>query len=274
MNKQRIYNCLRGLIFCLLLETAFSLKAQAIDYTISHSAKDLILYTDKLIPDEGTLIVDGISSSSRETTAAAVQPSALPLDLDSKIINNSPSLQRWIEEVPNIASDITNDPSFRTRIRVQYLNVRSSNHASNFKVSIEDLRLSHTRATINTDFQISASSNYQTWGASLHYHLYPLGSYINVVPVIGYRNLKFNTYSTSGVDLGLRLLFVLSRGGGADVSLTQTWVAPGSNEEAGLSTLSFGYALNRRVRLSTELQYQNTKRGTDNRVGIGVEWML
>ncbi len=274
MNKQRIYNCLRELIFCLLLETTFSLKAQAIDYPISHSAEDLVSYTKELTLNESTLIADGISSSSQKITAAAVQPSAPSLDLDPKIIKNSPTLQRWIKEVPNIASDITSDPSFRTRIGVQYLSVRSSHHAPNFRVSIEDLRLSRTRATINTDFQISASSNYQTWGVDLHYYLYPLGSYINVASVIGYRNLKFSTYSTSGVDLGLRLLFVLSRGGGADVSLTQTWVAPGSNEEAGLSTLSFGYALNRQVRLSTELQHQNTKRGTENRIGIGVEWML
>ena len=322
MNKNRSYTCLRALICCLLLETTFSLKAQAIDYTSSHSAKDLVLEllnNDMNLPPNppfcGTLglsksltcggfrgrsrkvathrfilgfsnalvlsnkaltlsevvVVDETSFASRKPTLA-VEPSAPLFDLDPKIINNSPVLQRWIKDAPNIAADIINDPSFRARIRLHYLSARSSHHSPNFSVSVEDLRLDRTRATINADFQSAGSS--RTWGTNLHYYLYPLGSYVNVAPVIGYRNIKINTYSTSGVNLGFRLLLVLSRGGGADVSFTQTWVAPGSNEEAGLSTLSFGYALSRQVRLSTDLQRQNTKRGTDNRFGIGLEWML
>lgn len=270
MNKNRSYTCLRALICCLLLETTFSLKAQAIDYTSSHSAKDLVLSNKALTLSE-VVVIDETSASRKPTLA--VEPFAPLLDLDPTIINNSPVLQRWIKEAPNIAADIINDPSFRARIRLHYLSARSSHRSPNFKVSLEDLRLDRTRATINADFQVAGSSS-RTWGTNLHYYLYPLGSYVNVAPVIGYRNIKINTYSTSGVDLGFRLLLVLSRGGGADVSFTQTWVAPGSNEEAGLSTLSFGYALSRKVRLSTDLQRQNTKRGTDNRFGIGLEWML
>lgn len=274
MNKKRIYNCLREIIFCILLEATFSPKVQAIDYAISRSAEDLVLHNKELTLNEGAPIVNETSSSNQKPTTTAAQPSAPSFNLDSKTINNSPILQRWIKEVPNIATDITNDPSFRTRIRVQYLSVRSSHHAPTFNIRIEDLKLGRTHATVNADFQVAFNNNYQIWGANLHYYLYPLRSYINIAPVVGYRNLKLNTYSTSGVNLGFRLLLVLSRGGGADVSLTQTWIAPGSNEEAGLSTLSFSYALNRQVRLSTELQYQNTKRDTENRIGIGVEWML
>lgn len=279
MNKKRTYTCLRELIFCLSLETTFSLKAQAIDYTISRSAEDLVLHNKELTLNEVAPLPDDNSFDSQKSTATAVQPpasqpTASSLDLDPKVINNSPTLQRWIKEVPNVAADTTNDPSFRTRIRVQYLSVRSSHHSPDYNVSIEDLRLGRTHATISADFQIASNNNCQTWGTNLHYYVYPLGSYINVAPVIGYRNLKSNAYSTSGINLGFRLLLILSRSGGADVSLTQTWIAPGSDEEAGLSTLSFGYALNHQVRLSTDLQHQNTKRGIDNRFGIGVEWML
>ena len=279
MNKNKIYNCLQALISYLLIETTFSLKAQAIDPTISRSAEDLVLSNKELTLNDFAPLPDSNSFDSQKPAAIAVQPTApqstvSSLDLDPKIINNSPTLQPWIKEVPNVAADITNDPSFRTRIRVQYLSVRSSRHSPSFKVSIEDLRLGHTRATINADFQVTSNNNRQTWGTNLQYYIYSLGSYVNIAPVIGYQNLQVNAYSTSGINLGFRLLLVLSRSGGADISITQTWVALGSDEEAGLSTLSFSYAINRRLRLSTDLQHQSTKQGIDNRVGIGAEWML
>ncbi|MCY7323855.1 MAG: hypothetical protein LH660_19145 [Phormidesmis sp. CAN_BIN36] len=278
MSKTRTYDCLRGLIFYLLLETTFSLKAQAIGCKISRSAKDLVPPDKELTPNKISSLPGDDSFNSQRHTATIIQslapqPTASPLDLDPKTINDNPILHRWIDNVPNIAADIENDPNFRTRMGVQYLSVRSSHHAPSFNVSIKDLRLGHTHATINADFHI-ASNNYQTWGTDLHYYVYPPGSYINITPVAGYRNLKTNFHSTSGTNLGFRLLLVLTRGGGADISFTQTWIAPGSDEEAGLSTLSFGYALNKQVRLSTNLQRQNTKRGVNSHIGVGIEWML
>lgn len=279
MSKTRTYDCLRGLIFCLLLEMTFSLNVQAIDYKISRSANDLVPHGKESLPDKISSPTGEDSFDSQRRTATAIQSrvpqlTASPLNLDPKTINNSSILQRWINDVPNIAADIKNDPSFRARIGVQHLSARSSYHAPNFNVSIKDLRLGHTHATINADFHVLSNNNYQTWGTDLHYYVYPLGSYINVTPVVGYRNLKTNTYSTSGTNLGFRLLLVLTRGGGADISFTKTWVALGSDEEAGLSTLSFGYALNKQVRLSTNLQRYNTKRGVSDHIGIGIEWML
>lgn len=278
MSKTRTYDCLRGLIFYLLLETTFSLTAQAIGCNISRSDKDLIPPDKELTPNKISSLPGDDSFDSQGHTATisqslAPQPTASPLDLDPKTINDSLILQRWIDNAPDIAADIENDPSFRTRMGVQYLSVRSTHHAPNFNVSIKDLRLGHTHATINADFHM-ASNSYQTWGADLHYYVYPLGSYINIAPVVGYRDLKTNFHSTSGTNLGFRLLLVLTHGGGTDISFTQTWIALGSDEEAGLSTLSFGYALNKQVRLSTNLQRQNTKRGVNSHIGVGIEWML
>ncbi|MDJ0560268.1 MAG: hypothetical protein PX638_14290, partial [Microcystis sp. M53599_WE4] len=42
------------------------------------------------------------------------------LDLDPKIRQESPVLERWLEKIPDIAEDIRRDPSFRTRIRLGY----------------------------------------------------------------------------------------------------------------------------------------------------------
>jgi hypothetical protein len=100
-----------------------------------------------------------------------------------------------------------------------------------------------------------------------------LGSYINLAPVLGYRHLETDAYLTNGVNVGVRLLLVLSRGGAADISLTQSWVAPGTDEEVGLTTLSVGYAFTRNLRLSTDIQQQNARQSKDSRVGIVLEWI-
>ena len=38
------------------------------------------------------------------------------LDLSPEIVEESPVLQRWLEEVPDVLEDIRSDPSFRTRV--------------------------------------------------------------------------------------------------------------------------------------------------------------
>lgn len=180
---------------------------------------------------------------------------AAELDLDPTVIQNSPVLQRWQKQVPNLADEIRNDPSFRTRYRVGY--------ASELYIGVEDLRLDRTNFTTSANYRAS------NWGADLHYYVRPLGSYINVAPTVGYRHLE----TAEGANLGVRALFVLSRGGGADISLTQSWVAPFSVEETGLTTLSIGYALTHNLRLSTDIQKQNSRDRKESRFGIGLEWM-
>ena len=101
----------------------------------------------------------------------------------------------------------------------------------------------------------------------------PLGKYINFAPLVGYRHLETDKYSTDGVNVGVRLLLVLSRSGAADISLTQSWVSPGTDEEVGLTTLSFGYAVTQNLRLSTDIQKQNSPEDKDSQVGIVLEWM-
>jgi len=71
----------------------------------------------------------------------------------------------------------------------------------------------------------------------------------------------------------LRLLLVPSRGGGADIALTQTFVSLGSSAEVGIATLSFGYAITPHWRLSTDIQQQNYRSNKDSRFGIFLEWM-
>lgn len=196
------------------------------------------------------------------------------LDLSPEIIKGSPVLQRWLRQVPNVLEEIANDPSFRTRLRLGYSQFPSTGDAGGVNVGVEDVFVGRSGLTLSGDYQATFNGKRSAWGADLRYYLRPLGSYVNVAPLVGYRQLETNRYSIDGLNVGARLLLVLSRGGAADISLTQSWVAPGTDDEVGLTTLSVGYALKRNLRLSTDIQKQNARQYKDSRVGIVLEWML
>ena len=204
---------------------------------------------------------------------ATPKPSAQDLELSPEIIENSPVLQRWRRQVPDVLDKIRNDPSFRTRLRLGYSQFPSTGQASGFNVGVEDVFLGRTGLTVSGDYQRSFNGKREAYGADLRYYVLPLGSYVNIAPQVGYRNLTTGKFSTDGVNVGARLMLALSRTGAADVSLTQSFVSPGSNEEVGITTLSVGYAVTQNLRLSTDIQKQNSKEDKDSRVGIVLEWM-
>jgi hypothetical protein len=217
----------------------------------------------------------------QETPAAQESPAAQGmltpaerLDLNPQIIEDSPVLQRWLEEIPDLRSEIRHDPSFRTRLRLGYARFSPDNHANGFNVGVEDVLVGQTGLTVSGDYQGTFDASRQTYGADLRYYVLPLGSNVNVSPVVGYRHVAIDSNTTEGLDLGLRLLLSLSRTGAADIALSQSWVAPGTEAEVGLTTLSFGYALTHHLRISTDLQKQNSPYSKDSRVGIVLEWML
>jgi hypothetical protein len=139
---------------------------------------------------------------------------------------------------------------------------------------VEDIFIGRSGLTVSADYQAAFDADREAYGADVRYYVLPLGSYVNLAPVVGYRSVQGEEYDTDGVNLGFRVLLVPSRTGAADLSFTQTWVAPGSNEEVGISTLSFGYALTEQFRLSTDLQKQNAPPEKDSRVAIVLEWMF
>lgn len=198
---------------------------------------------------------------------------AQDLDLSQEVIKNSPVLRKWRSRIPNVLEDIKNDPSFRTRLRFGYSQFPSTGQAAGINIGVADAFIGGN-GTISGDYETAFNGKREAYGADLNYYLRPLGSYVNIAPVVGYRHLETDRYSTDGVNLGAKLLLVLSRGGGADISLTQSWVAPGSSEEVGLTKFSVGYAVTRNLRFSTDIQKQNARLGKDSRVGIVLEWMI
>jgi hypothetical protein len=100
-----------------------------------------------------------------------------------------------------------------------------------------------------------------------------LGSYINLTPIVGYRYLGTENYSTDGLNLGGKLILPLSRTGAADITLMQTFMSPGSENELGISTFSVGYAVTRNLRISTDIQKENSRVSKDSRVGFVLEFL-
>ncbi|WP_242024400.1 hypothetical protein [Trichocoleus sp. FACHB-591] len=207
------------------------------------------------------------------TQSPEVSQAASDLDLKPEVIEESPVLQRWLREVPDVLSEIKHDPSFRTRVRAGYSQFPSTDHAGGWNVGVEDIFLGRSGLTVSGEYQAAFNGDREAYGGDVRYYVRPLGSYVNVAPVVGYRHLETNQYSTDGVNVGVRVLLVMSRTGAADVSLTQSWVSPGSDEEVGLTTLSAGYAVTSNLRLSTDIQKQNSRFAKDSRVGVSLEWM-
>jgi hypothetical protein len=202
-------------------------------------------------------------------------PATAPLDLPPGVIESSPVLRQWLERTPDIAAEIANDPSFRTRLRLGYAQFPSSGNIGGFSAGVEDVFVwPGTGLTVSGDYARSWNGDRESYGAEARYYVFPLGGYVNFAPVVGYRQLSTPRYSSSGVNVGMRLMIIPSRGGGADVAISQTWVAPGTDDEVGLTGASVGYAVTNRLRLSTDLQFQNSRFGQDSRLGINLEWLL
>ncbi len=216
----------------------------------------------------------GITPATTPLASVPVVSQRTTIDLKPEVIENSPLLQRWLQQVPDVTSEIANSPSFRPRLRLGYNQFPSTDQSSGISVGVSDVLLGRTGFTVSGDYYRNTNGQRQAWGADIHYYLRPLGSYINVAPVVGYRRLDTPLYSTDGLNVGLRLLVVLSRGGGADFSLTQTWLSPGSDREVGILNFSAGYALTPTLRLSADLQQQNARQRQDSRAAIVLEWLL
>ncbi|MDB9315340.1 hypothetical protein PN462_19650 [Spirulina sp. CS-785/01] len=199
---------------------------------------------------------------------------SLDLDLDPDMVEDSPVLQRWQEDIPNVLDDIKQDPSFRSRVRVGYAHFPSTQHQGGWSIGVEDIFLGETGLTVSGEYQGTFTGERSTWGGDLRYYVLPLGNYANIAPVLGYRNISTEGYDTEGVNVGVKVILALSRTGAADLSLSQTFVSPGSEDEVGITTLSVGYAVTPQLRLSTDIQKQNSRVEKDSRVGLVLEWLL
>lgn len=220
------------------------------------------------------------SATEHQTTrpefAKQIDPPSIepPIEIDPTIIESSPVLQRWLEEVPDVALDIQHDPAFRTRVRLGYVEFPSTDHTGGIYAGVQDIFVGRTPLTFSAEYAANGRGDRAVIGADAQYYLLPLGWYGNIAPVLGYRSIETENLNTEGVNVGFRVIIAPSRTGAADFSLTQSWVSPGSEEEVGLTTFAAGYAIADDFRIGTDIQLQNSREGQDSRVGLLMEWML
>jgi hypothetical protein len=193
------------------------------------------------------------------------------IDIDPEIIKESPVLQRWLQKIPDVGAEIQNDPSFRPRVRVGYSQYPANGQAGGWDASVKEVLLDRSGIALNADYH--GRGNRSSYGVEANYYVLPLGGYFNVAPVVGYRKIDTDAYQRDGVNVGAKILLVPARGGGGDIALQQTWLNVGTAGEVGISSISTGYALTNQLRLSGEIQWQNSREIQESRVGIGVEWM-
>jgi hypothetical protein len=195
------------------------------------------------------------------------------IDVSPELIKDSPVLQKWLKGIPDVMSDINTDPSFRTRVKVGYSQYPSTGQTGGFHLAVDDVFFGKGGLSASANYNFASSGVRKAYGADAQYYLLPLGGYLNITPLVGFRHLETDKYNRDGLNLGVKLMLVPSRGGGADIALSQSWVGLGGSDETGLTTLSVGYALTHNLRLSTDIQQQNAKENHDSRVGFGIEWM-
>jgi len=196
------------------------------------------------------------------------------LDLDPTFIENSPVLQRWGQEIPDLFHDISSDPSFNTRFQVGYVQYPSSDNIGGWTIGIEDIVLGRNGVTVSVGYSESFNNDRAHFKSNFSYSLFPLGNYLNVAPIIGYHSLETEDYREDGLNLGVQVRLVLSRTGAADIRFTQSFISPTTETEVGLTHLAVGYSVTKQLRLSVEIEKQNARQAKDSRVGILTQWQF
>jgi hypothetical protein len=210
-------------------------------------------------------------TKDRDRSATKIQNR---LDIPDSVLKQSPTLQRWLKEVPDLREDIRHDPSFLTHLRLGFTTFPSTDNAGGINVGVEDIFIKRTGLTVSADYQSAFNGDRNAYGADLHYFVLPLGNYFNLAPLVGYRYVQSNDFNTDGLHLGLRLMLAFSRTGAGDISLSQSYISPGGSEEVGITSLSVGYAVTSKLRLSTDLEWQNSIEDHDSRAGINLEFLF
>ncbi|MDR9402165.1 MAG: hypothetical protein RI580_01880 [Halothece sp. Uz-M2-17] len=196
------------------------------------------------------------------------------LNLDPTLVDQSPVLQRWGSEIPNVLEEIRSDPSFDTRLKVGYVQYPSSDDISGWMIGINDIFLGKSGVLGSVAYSQSFNNDHAHFKSDFSYPLFPLGHYFNVAPVIGYHSLKTKDYHTDGLNVGLQFRLILSRTGATEIRFTQSFISPLGENEVGLTNLAIGYSVTKQLRLAVEIEKQNSAVAKDSRVGIVTQWRL
>lgn len=72
------------------------------------------------------------------------------LEIDRQVIESSPVLRRWLENPPDLLTDIHNEPSFNSKLRI---GVTSRNNSLGIEAGVEDLFVKVSPLTVSSNYR-------------------------------------------------------------------------------------------------------------------------
>lgn len=206
------------------------------------------------------------SSLSFDASLLALDPSP-DLALDAALLEASPTLRRWLQTPPDLLEEIRNRPLIQPRIQ-------ASLGPDTWSLGLEDLRL-FDRLTVSGDYQQvlnTPSGTEQQFGSSLRYYLAPLGSQVNVAPVVGYRHLEVAERSWGTVQWGAHAVLIPAPGA-ADLTLSYSWLHPPDESISTLVQLTTAYTLRPSFRVGARYRYESSRLDQETSFGLVMEWI-
>lgn len=193
------------------------------------------------------------------------------LDIDPQIIQNSPVLQRWLTNPPDLLRDIYHTPSFGTKLRAGII---SRDNRLGLELGVEDLFVGASPVTVSGSYQTLFPTSESSFDLKVRYYILPLGSYVNIAPQVGYRQFTaVGQPSISGLEIGVQGILVFSPRS-ADLRLSHGFTNFATDTELSVTALSASYALGRHVWLGSKIEWRRSPIQSDSRVGITLEISL
>lgn len=76
-----------------------------------------------------------------------------PLNLDPALIENSPTLQRWLEQTPDLFEQNQQDPAFLPKIRLGYNYFADPDQRSGLGIGVEDWFIGGLPLSVSADYR-------------------------------------------------------------------------------------------------------------------------
>ncbi len=197
-----------------------------------------------------------------------VSAQPVKVDVDPRLIQDSPVLQRWLVNPPDLLSDIYYAPIFGTKLRVGGI---SRDNRLGLDLGIEDVFIGSSPVTLSGSYQTLFPTLESSFDLKARYYVLPLGSYFNIAPQVGYRQLNaLDARSVSGVEVGLQGILVLSPRS-ADLRFSHGFTNFATDSELSITAVTASYALGRNLWVGSKIEWRRSPIQSDSRVGIMLE---
>ncbi len=226
------------------------------------TARLVLAESQDLVPD------DQLSPPQAPSGSSSTEAIAVDMELETTVVEESPVLQRWLDQPPNVLEEITHTPILPARIQAVF------EGDSTWELGVADLQLAD-RVTLSGSYRQSWDHpDDRDYGSEVRYYLAPMGSILNLAPQLGYRSFNQADRQLSGPYLGAFVVLGLAPGA-ADLTASYSFLDPVEPEEgqATLASITASYALSTSIRLAARYSWRNSTLRKDSDFGLILEWI-